>query len=278
VGIDGSLLKGSGSDVVEMSSGCICCSLSADLMKSLRSVWERFKPRRIFIEASGVADPSAIAPVLEHPEMRPLMSLYKIITVLDADYWEAREAFGRLFFNQLEIADLILLNKIDLLDEKLIPQFLNQLHELMPDCQVIPSIYCRVDPETLWTEVRGKDFGLKPIQFYRPIQADRKGQNQPEKRITQPVDASNYVTFSFQEPHALDENRFRAFLKNLPWEVFRMKGPVRFKDRIEMINFVGGKGEWVPWDGPPETRLAFIGWNINPEETLGRLKACVSES
>ena len=46
------------------------------------------------------------------------MTLKKIITVLDADFWEARENFGRLFYNQLDAANLILLNKVDLIDER----------------------------------------------------------------------------------------------------------------------------------------------------------------
>jgi G3E family GTPase len=59
IGIDGALLKDSGSDVIELTSGCICCTLSADLHQSLTRLWERFKPRRILIEASGVADPKS---------------------------------------------------------------------------------------------------------------------------------------------------------------------------------------------------------------------------
>jgi len=59
------------------------------------------------------------------------METDRIVTVLDADFWEAREAFGPLFYNQLETAHLILLNKIDLLDKERIPQFLNEIHEVI---------------------------------------------------------------------------------------------------------------------------------------------------
>ena len=54
-----------------------------------------------------------------------------------------------------------------------------------------------------------------------------------------------------------------------------MKGPVSFEDRKVLINFVGGKAEWFPWEGDPETRLAFIGWNVSDEDTLKRLRDCV---
>ena len=93
VGIDGSLLKDSGSDVVELTSGCICCSLAADLRQSLHDILERFKPWRILIEGSGVADPVSVRTTLVGKDFSGKLTLRKIITVLDADLWEGREIF-----------------------------------------------------------------------------------------------------------------------------------------------------------------------------------------
>ncbi len=98
VGIDGSLLKDTGSNVVELTSGCICCTLSSDLKQSLEKIHEDLKPKRVLIESSGVADPTAIRSVLSEGSLSRCMHLQKIITVLDAELWEAREAFGPLFF------------------------------------------------------------------------------------------------------------------------------------------------------------------------------------
>jgi len=85
------------------------------------------------------------------------------------------------------------------------------------------------------------------------------------------------VTFSFRDSRIVDEARFKNFIRNLPWELFRIKGTVRFADRLEMLNFVGGKSEWSPWEGEAETRLAFIGWRINKEQTLRDLERCLVE-
>jgi G3E family GTPase len=289
VGIDGSLLRGLGTDVVELTNGCICCTLSIDLNLSLKGVLEQFKPRQILMEGSGVADPTAIADCLKDPALQQHMEIHKILTVLDVDVWEAREVFGPLFYNQLEMADLILMNKIDLLSKDQIPQYLKEVHDLLPDAQVIPTIRCRIDPETLWTKTNRKNFGLKPIQFFREASLDgTAGHGSPAEhhhhdhdseaghdQNRKSVDASNYVAFSFQNSQALDETRFKQFVADLPWELFRMKGPVRFQDRTELINFVGGKSEWVFWDGDPETRLAFIGWDVDREVTLRKLSNCI---
>ena len=63
----------------------------------------------------------------------------------------------------------------------------------------------------------------------------------------------------------------------LPWEVFRIKGPVRFADQVAMLNFVGGRSEWAPWGGEDQTELAFIGWNVDPAEILKAAALCIRE-
>ena len=277
VGVDGDLLRDAGSDVIELTSGCICCTISADLKQSLSKIRQRFQPSRIIIESSGVADPTAVASVIKMPELSAHMHLSKIITVLEADIWEGREVFGPLFFNQLGMAHLILLNKVDLLANEKIRQFLGELHELLPGSQVVPTIRCAVDPETLWAPAAVKTFGLKPISFYRPV--SHGSENEPMHShggdAHASVDASNYVTFSFRGFQVFNETCFRKFIKDLPWEVFRVKGPVRFADRMIMLNFVGGKAEWLPWEGEPETRLAFIGWDTRKEDILNKLERCI---
>ena len=280
IGIDGALLQDSGSDVIELTSGCICCTLSADLHQSLTQIWNRFKPRRILVEASGVADPKSIAVVLQNPQIGQHMVLSKIITVLDADIWEAREVFGPLFYNQLEMADLILLNKIDIIAAEKIPQFLDEIHKAIPDARVVPTIHCGIDPETLWKQAQPKKFGLEPIQFFQPTLFNTKSDlhdSHPadEDLDGHPAKSVNFVTFSFQDSGIFDEARFKNFIGQLPWELFRIKGTVRFADRLEMLNFVGGKSEWSPWKGEAETRLAFIGWKIDKQETLKDLKRCL---
>ena len=271
IGIDGSLLKNTGSDVIELASGCICCTLNADFRQVLLSIGKRFKPRRVLIEASGVADPTALISVLGEPALIKTMAITKVVTVLDADFWEAREMFGPLFYHQLGAAHLILLNKVDLLDDDRIPLFLKEIHELLPDAQVVPTIHCGIDPDTLWS---AKTLGLKPMDFFQPA-AGHGHLFDEHPNYGQPVDASRYVMFSFQGPHVMQESCFRKLVAELPWEMFRVKGSVRFPDRTIMLNFVGGKAEWLPWDEESETRLAFIGWNVSQAETLGRVKQCV---
>ncbi len=275
VGIDGALLKGAGSDVIELASGCICCTLSNDLRQSLIRIRHEYTPRRIFIESSGVADPTAVLPVLNSSPLSETMRLDKIVTVLDADFWEARENFGRLFYNQLDTANLILLNKVDLVPDADIPCYLKEIHDAFPNSQVVPTVRCGIDPATLWTPASPKNVMLKPIHLFDDITTgvhdhdDHQGQRASVK-------ATRFVTFSFQESRHLDEARFEQFVAELPPEVFRMKGPVRFTGRSVMVNHVGGKSEILPWPGDDDTTLAFIGWNVVAEDILEKLRGCIT--
>ncbi len=134
-----------------------------------------------------------------------------------------------------------------------------------------------------------KTTALKPMHFFqvpssahpqRP-QITASGHNHSEQASHHDhvsADAAGFVTFSYRTSLILDEPLFVEFLNELPWEVFRMKGPVQFRDRTVMVNFVGGKSEWSVWEGAPETRLAFIGWNVAADDTLHKLQFCVRET
>jgi len=274
VGIDGALLQSAGSDVVELASGCVCCTLRNDLMATLLDVHRRFAPRRIILEASGVADPTAVISLCSEPVLREQMQIGKTITVFDADYWDARDAFGTILMSQLQAADLILLNKVDLLDKAEVALILRQMHAALPGAQIVPTIQCAIDPETLWERPTGKPGRLDAQVFFpmAPSSAAHTGDGHNHR-----ADNAGYVAFCFENNREVDENRFHHFLDTLPEEIFRIKGPVRLADRTELFNYVGGRGDWFAWEGDTATRLVFIGWDIDENETLAAMQACLAD-
>ena len=280
VGIDGALLQDAATDVVELTSGCICCTLRTGLMLCLRDLWTRFHPRRIIIESSGVADPAAVSAVLDQEPLREIMVLEKIVTVLDADFWADREAFGRLFYNQLEMAHLILLNKIDLLKEDQIPQYLQELHELIPDCQVVPTQHCRIDPETLWVKPKPNAFGIMPMRFYQHrSQADTASTGEDgavAASASVRAEQAGFKAFSFESEQPFNADCFEQFLAQVPFALFRIKGPVCYADKTVLLNYVGGKAAFKDWEGEQGSRLAFIGWGVEADEILPRLQNCLA--
>ncbi len=267
VGLDSDMLKQGGSDVIELTSGCVCCTMKADLNLTLQALWKRSRPTRILIELSGVGNPVSVVETLNEAAMHDHMAVKKVITIVDADNWEVRDCFGSLFSKQIQEADLILLNKSDTVDPKQILFFLKEINELVPDAEVIPTIYSNVDFQTLFA---GSAWNLP-----RPINALKSTAD-----IETDLDRADrlFVTFSFQGPEILNETCFHDFMRNLPWELFRVKGTVRFENRTVFVNHVGNKTEWENWLGRDETRLVFIGCGIDSEATTRNLKRCVLQS
>ncbi len=159
ISIDGLLLKDAGTDVVELASGCVCCTLRIDLIRTLRDIWSQYEPRRVFIEATGVADPDGIVEALKDPDISPYMDPALVVTVMDCEYWEGREVFGPVFFRQIEKADIILLNKVDLVGKEKVAQVLGEIHEMFPGCRVIPTVFCKVDLEVIWSHLSDVEEG-----------------------------------------------------------------------------------------------------------------------
>jgi G3E family GTPase len=277
VGIDGAILKDAGSDVIELTSGCICCTIRSELEDSLKNIWQRFKPERILLEATGVAQPNAVVEIVEDESLNKWMEIEKVVTVLDIRYWLHRENFGQFFMKQVEEANLILLNKIDSAEKKQVSQSLNQLQDAVPGCQTIPTAYCKIDPETLWRadHQEMKDRGIGILDFYKP-EAEDPHQHDPADECASETDAdSGYISFDFASDLPMDEPALNRFLDAVPWQVFRIKGPVRFPDRTVLLNFVAGQWSWDPWEGKPETRLVLIGWEIEEEQLKPGLEKCV---
>ncbi len=281
VGIDGALLKNGETDIVELNSGCICCSMKSDLLQTLLDIGTRFQPKRILMEATGVAKPKSVAEVIEDPALRGTMEIQKIITVLDVRFWTEREKFGSFFMDQIEQAHVVLLNKIDTVEKDRIAQSLAEMKEHIPDSMVIPTQFCEIDPEILWAELEKPRTLTDITPFYTSLHDIPGAQVHGHAGHDHGPDShahgeqAGFVTFSFVEQNPFDENKFQAFLEDAPWELFRIKGSVRFPGRTGLLNFVSGKPNWENWHGDPATRLAFVGWKVEEQQILNQIKQCV---
>jgi putative photosynthetic complex assembly protein 2 len=115
VGVDGSLLRERGADVVELPNGCICCSLRKDLAEQLKSVVAQWAPERVLIEPSGVADLASLLGVMQGPDLKSLVRNLSVTTVVDGGAF--LRDYGRLpaqLEAQARLSSLLVLNKTDL--------------------------------------------------------------------------------------------------------------------------------------------------------------------
>jgi G3E family GTPase len=114
IGIDGALIRCAGLTVRELSNGCICCQLSADLVPTLEALAAEFSPHWVIIEPSGIAEPKRMLAVLPYYHGPPL-TMVRVLTLVDPTRIpELFEVLTPLVTAQVRAAELVVINKIDL--------------------------------------------------------------------------------------------------------------------------------------------------------------------
>ncbi len=263
VGIDGELLKDLKAPVVELSNGCICCSMQGDLLKAVDDILRNYQPTRLLVEATGVADPFEILNFLNPSRLERRIAPPRVVTVVNADLWEGREMFGSLFYEQIKAAELILFNQIDYIAEEDIPRYLRDLRQLNGSCAIMPTSYCGIDPDVFWDSTDGKAYGAEVT--FAPLVHLSEGSARE----------LGYVSFAFEQAKPFSETCFRAFIDSMPLELYRMKGFVYLDTGCYLINHVGGRTEWKALEERCQTRLAFVGWKVEENQVFEALQACL---
>ncbi|WP_214711014.1 MULTISPECIES: GTP-binding protein [unclassified Exiguobacterium] len=139
VNIDEQLIVKMDQEQIELSNGCICCSIQSDLSKTFYQLASKDTFDRIVIETTGVADPAPIIQTIYYDDyLRTRFKLTAILTVVDASQMD-RELFIE-GIHQIAYADVILMNKIDLVDDVTLEQAHERIKALNPTVRVIETV------------------------------------------------------------------------------------------------------------------------------------------
>jgi G3E family GTPase len=136
VGVDGEVLAQQGLSTVEISEGCICCSLSGTLQSTLKRAKQELSPDVILIEPTGLALPNRINSIIRTSMIEPEMS--RTVTLVDAFRVEDLLANTRQFFlRQVEHADVLALNKVDVMDRDRLDDVERTMEDLCPGVRMV---------------------------------------------------------------------------------------------------------------------------------------------
>ena len=150
LGIDKALLGEGEEAYVELEGGCVCCQLSDTLLDTLQMLWERVRPDRIIVETSGVALPFDTQLNLWREPVSAWVDDDMAVVVVNAEQlMEGRDLEGT-FEDQVSSANLLLLNKIDLIPPEALGRVEAMLHALAPDTPLVQSIQGSIDPAVLF--------------------------------------------------------------------------------------------------------------------------------
>ena len=147
VGVDDKVLKAQGLQVKELFAGCACCTGGADLLADIRTIRDTVGPDWIIIEATGVAYPRQIKESVEACFRIPV----KILALADAKRWKRLHAYmADLIEGQVECADCILLNKVDLVEEAEADAIVEELRRYNPTAVIHKTVANKPMDDALW--------------------------------------------------------------------------------------------------------------------------------
>jgi G3E family GTPase len=252
IAIDTKVIEGKNVRIAELGGGCVCCSLLGEFEAAVTEIIKTIAPEIIVVETTGLAEPEAL--VFNIQEALPQCRLDGVISVIDADMLVRFPELGHTTRLQIEGADILLLNKIDLVDAKQIKPLETKLRKINPSAAIIRTERCRIDPELLFGIPQSREKKIAPPQH----------EHQPE-----------FESFTITSDNLFSRDCFEHFADTLPAKVIRAKGFVRFPDSVHLFNFVAGRWELEPFESQ-ETQLVFIGKAVAAQKSVivDALKKC----
>ncbi len=152
--IDDKVLRGYGYEVRGLFSGCVCCTLAGELPVAINKIESELNPDWVIMEATGLAFPGSIRATLENQ----LDMHCKICTLADAKRWKRiNTAMPQLVEGQIESADVVLVNKVDLVDEETVNAVIDDVRKINSSAAVSAMNASGEIPTGIFEEVLGKE-------------------------------------------------------------------------------------------------------------------------
>ncbi|WP_136065762.1 CobW family GTP-binding protein [Modicisalibacter radicis] len=247
--IDEALIDERREDLITLSNGCVCCSLQGELSSSIESMIRRSGEQldHLLIECSGVSDPERVVNVLQYPRIRARARLDAVITLVDAalDYTGLSPALRHLIASQVDNADLVLINKTDLVDEQTIA--LLEQAVLFPGTRHVRVTQAALPAEFIfWSTLDETSF--------------RRVRSGPPSVTS--IEALGLKTLSWESQGTVNMDELHELLQGFPKEVVRFKGIVNLSDG-RVLALQRAAGRLISWEldnvTKNENRLVFIG-------------------
>ncbi|MDE0884501.1 MAG: GTP-binding protein [Myxococcota bacterium] len=234
LGIDRALLGQGGDAYVEIEGGCVCCELSDDLIETLQELWEKVRPDRVVIETSGVALPfDTQLNFWREPVCRWLGDDMAVVVVNAEQVAEGRDLEGT-FSDQVTSADLIVLNKVDLVSDEALARARETLQRIEPEAPILLATQADVPSDLLF-----------PPEFLDTARAPDRSGPRPASR---PHSHEHFETEIWEVPDGLNEEAIEAHLAQPG--LLRAKGFVRTSAGVQLVQVVGRRIEIQPGEEP----------------------------
>lgn len=246
INIDASILDKTGNrvtqvEMVEMQNGCICCTLRDEFMAEIERLSSDKSIEAIFVEASGISEPSSIAGAfVNYEEMTEDTRVYlkSVVSVVDVDriYREFLHDLVsdedaedgdviNLIMDQIEFCNIMILNKTDLLTAEQLEEVKTGLRGLQQEAEMIQCVNGDVDLEVILDR---EDFDFEEVEAYSAVQRALNNCEHDDEKAC--VDEYGISSFVFEERKPFNREAFNRFVDDYPEVLIRTKGYIWFSD------------------------------------------------
>lgn len=246
-GIDGEILSAGGIETIELPSGCVCCTLKFDLITSIQKIMEQFEPEHLFIEPSGVAAPSGVLDALDTLKVQPVAVVGIVDATEFADAYEA-EMYGWFFKSQVTGADIILVNKTDLIDNAKRDKTMQLIESLNQTALIIPTVNAELDGDL--------------IRHHAKVPNEMTGHEHTLRTET--------ITLKLEKPAALKRIKlfFEALRMGKYGQIMRAKALIQTDHGPYRFDIASKQLDVVPFEQDiADSRIVIIGTDLQ-EDTM----------
>lgn len=292
IGIDQDIIdQASMPEIVEVSDGCICCTVRNDLVTALSEMYQRREDFDILlIETTGLAEPGPVAQVfIAEPDLAEKFQLNAVVSLVDAEYVLKQLDMSDITGLQIGFADILVLNKTDRVDDQEIQTILTRLTGINAQATLLLSEYGNIDVETL--------LAAEGYSFDRALELDPAFSKAPGRTETTagfmglfdrlPSYRDEISSVGLVLPGDLDEKKLEAWLTFLTSfqgdDILRMKGilSIRGKEErfvIQSVHATMTGTSMMPWgDEMRENRLLIIGRFLDRAMLEKEFKKCLAQ-
>jgi G3E family GTPase len=310
IGIDNDLVVATGDDMVELSNGCICCSINGELLEAVYRILDRPEPvDYLVVETTGLADPLPVAMTFLGSDLRDSTRLDSIITLVDAENFSDELLEGEVARAQIVYSDMLLLNKCDLVEEPRLAELESRLKQIKSDARILRSVNGEVPLPLLLSVGLFESDKVVAKQDHSHCDHDHghcehehgthhehehghhdhshgrdHSHGHDHSHADHPdhaaIEGFTSLSFAAEGPFAL--RKFQNFLDNqLPAGVFRAKGILWFNEseRRHVFHLAGKRFSIDDSDWPTAERknqIVLIGKNLDHSRLRQQLQACVA--
>jgi G3E family GTPase len=299
IGIDNDLIIGADEEVFEMNNGCVCCTVRGDLVRIIDGLMRRKgKFDAIILETTGLADPAPVAQTFFVDEnMSRKTKLDAVVTVADAKWLQDRLKDAPEAKNQIAFADVILINKTDLVPPDALAEVEARIRAINPYAKVHKTQRCQIP----LSDVLGRNaFDLSRIvalepdflqgdghDHHGPAHDDHDHHHEHHHHGLKHYHDEDMQSLSLRTDKPIDPDKFFPWVQQLVADegqnILRCKGILAFKDdperfALQGVHMILDGDHQRPWhaDEKRESRLVFIGRTL-PEDMIRQgFESCVA--